>query len=347
METKLSGALIKLLTERGIKGIKVSKYYYVKYLRKSRNPYQRIAIDLLLGKYSLCLGDYSGRVVYDDEVKIICGAGDVDAQAYLSKEECVEVIDIREELKRYIPQYPIFIIDVLKWFEHTEGEKNEMIEQILTSLALIRNYLWDGNLAITSVNDEFLRYLSKYARGMRHSMILSTKTTPEFIKSLGVHPDEVIFLDPEGNYVLSLNDLRKAKVFVIGGIVDKERIDVHGSYKLYVMSGLNELGVRRFRIELKGSVRGVPDRINKIIEILLCSIFRNEDIDRCIINSMTKADKVLRVMAELVRNAKRIRIGGKTKLVIELSKAKEFLRWLNVDEDIIELAAKKANVRLV
>ncbi len=347
METKLGRALIKLLTERGVKGIKVSRYYYVKYLRESRNPYQRIAIDLLLGKYSLCSGNYSGRIVYNGEVKIVYGAGDGGAQAYLSKGVCEEVIDIREELRRYIPQYPIFIIDVLKWFEHTEGEKNEMIEQILTSLALIRNYLWDGNLAITSVNDEFLKYLSKYARGMRHSMILSTKTTPEFIKSLGVHHDEVIFLDPEGDYALSLNDLRKAKVFVIGGIVDKERIDVQGSHKLYIMSGLNELGVRRFRIELKGSIRGVPDRINKIIEILLCSIFHNEDIDRCVINSMTKTDKVLRIMTELVKNAKRVRVEGRTELVIELGRAKEVLRWLNVDEDIIKLAAKKANVRLV
>lgn len=87
-------------------------------------------------------------------------------------------------------------------------------------------------------------------------------------------------LDPEGDCVLSEELVRVMDMFIVGGIVDKERRVKGETARLYRLLRLN---VPRCRIELRGSIIGVPDRINKVIEIILMTLFETGSIEEAII----------------------------------------------------------------
>lgn len=262
---------------------------------------QCAAVYYLLGRYKLCLGQ---------------------REVLLAKpsEQCAEVKPALAP-----PGEPKIYIDLGLWGIHTEAEKNELVEQIAASIAAVRRQLFDSNLAVARTPREFLEEFGRMMRGMKHAVIMTGDPPPA----------DAVMLDPEGPCALDEELVRSRRAFAVGGVVDKERAYKGASALLAESAGI----MRRCRIELKGSIVGVPDRINKVIEILLAVRFAGLALEDAIIAAQAKRDKVYRLMRELMRLAE----GG----AVPVDEAEELARWLKADEKILRLAAEKAHVRLV
>lgn len=323
----LGHELINELTRQGIRSLCIPKGF------KCRGYYpQCIAIQLLIGKYKLCKGG-NGKVslLLDEEPRIIKTNERLNCDASLIKgSKCRDTINITLEL----PSKPMFIIDLALWHKHTESEKNELVEQILASISTVREYLWDGNIALTSVNYEFMNYLSKFARNAKFQVIIS-KEGPKITPN-------TIFLDPEGDCVLNEELVIKNDVFIIGGIVDKERRVKGESYELYLHHKLN--GIPRCRIELRESIVGVPDRINKVIEIILKTRYETHNLEKAIISSMSKRDRINRLFYELQRASYTLKTSGIKVIPNSMLKA---INWIGANDNELSIAIKKAGVTVV
>jgi len=93
--------------------------------------------------------------------------------------------------------------------------------------------------------------------------------------------------------------VKATETFIIGGISDSEVVRRGETYELYRLIKLGEYGVPRVRITLRGVLTGVPERINKIVSILLMVRFSGYSIDDAIIANQSKADKLVRLNREL------------------------------------------------
>ncbi|WP_243680883.1 hypothetical protein [Vulcanisaeta souniana] len=99
----------------------------------------------------------------------------------------------------------------------------------------------------------------------------------------------------------------------------------------------------RCRIELRGSIIGVPDRINKVIEIVLMTIFETGSIENAVVMAMSKKDRVNRLLYELQRAAYRIR--GENGVLLAVTKSMiTRINWVNATEKEVELALRKSHV---
>nr|KJR74467.1 MAG: tRNA (guanine-N1)-methyltransferase [Thermoproteus sp. AZ2] len=260
---------------------------------------QCAAVYYLLGKAKLCKAD--------------CGIAALPKSAMCGEE-------VRPDIP--LPEEPKIYIDLGLWDIHTEAEKNELVEQVVASIAVVRRHLFDSNLVLARTPAEFLEKFNKMAKGMRHAAAISREPPP---------PTAVV-LDPEGPLSLTEDVVRAEPAFIVGGVVDKERIYKGATSRLAASIGAS----KRYRIELRGSTVGVPDRINKVIEILLAVRF-GASLEEAIIAAQAKRDKLYRLIAELQRMAK----GGKA----PRAPAEAVARWLRA-EGLLEMAAKKAHIAL-
>ncbi|CCC81030.1 tRNA (guanine-N1)-methyltransferase [Thermoproteus tenax] len=291
----LGEVLAAQLRAAGVERIRLPRRF-----KCSWDPAQCAAVELLLGRRRLCR---RGN------------------EAFLAKGVCEE--EIRVALTP--PPVPKIYIDLGLWDVHTDREKNELVEQIAASIHVVRSQLWDGNLALARTPSEFLERFGRAMRGMRHAVAISPDPPPA----------GAVFLDPEGPCRADEGLLRGWDSFVVGGVVDKERVYKGASRRLAESAGIPP--ERRCRIELRGSTVGVPDRINKIIEILLSVRFRGLSLEDAILEAQAKRDKVYRLMRELQRLGPRV----------PRERALEIAAWLKAGEDVLELAARKARVELV
>lgn len=283
---------------------------------------QCITVGLLLEKWKLCRVEAAGREVgrWGGVVVAALGGGEVACRWVLAR-SCAEA---------YMPvfsppEYPRIVIDLWQWGEHTEGERHELVEQILAALNVVRTLLWDRNLWLTHVPREFLEYLSRHARGLRHKMNITWEPPP--FRS-------PVVLDPEGPCVLTKEEVFQRSELVVGGIVDKERVAKGATERLAWALGVE----RRCRIELRGSTVGVPDRVNKVVEILV-RILAGEPLEAAILKTQAKRDRVYRLMWEIQRRAKR-RGGVLTISRVDLAEA----NWLGASGEEVALAVRKTGV---
>ncbi len=338
----LGRALSEVLRGEGVHRIYVPKSILRKLPRD--NVLQWISVHLLNGSVKLCRDSIHGRVIAEEVgVRILTGRGSERSDFVVLRRDkpCSNVVQI--DLDRAALS-PIFIIDLKFWDEHTRGEKNELVEQIVMSLRVIRSFLHDRCLVVTSVNDEFLELFQRAVRGMRHRMMFVRDDAGRFIrgnlKTMNIIP---AVLDPESPLKLSVADVDSYNTFVIGGIVDKERVDKLGTYRLYMTLRLNELNVPRYSIRIDDSVIGVPDRINKIIEIVLLAKYVYRDLERAIVRAQAVRDKVMRIMYEIMRRSIKMRTqDGKMVYVIRRVLLDELARRYEADESVL----KKVSSRL-
>ncbi|MFP3168281.1 MAG: tRNA (guanine-N1)-methyltransferase [Thermoproteus sp.] len=289
------------MLRRELERMGVQRLAYPRRFKCRHQPEQCAAVGLLLGRYKLCR--------FPDGVALV-GSG----------MPCPEPVHV--ELKP--PEFPKIYIDLGLWGIHTDSEKNELVEQIAAAIASVRRELWDGNLVLTRAPAEFLERFGRAMRGMRHAVAIAG----------GPPPRDGLVLDPEGPCVADEALLRGADEIVVGGVVDKERI-----YKGATARIAAEIGVpdgRRCRIELRGSTVGVPDRLNKIIEIVLAVRFAGLSLEEAVIAAQARRDKVYRLMREFQRAGR----------CVDPALADELARWLKADRRAVELAAAKAHVEI-
>ncbi len=289
------------MLRRELKRIGVSELVYPRRFRCRHEPEQCAAVGLLLGRYRLCR--------FPDGAALV-----------RSNTPCPEPLELRLEP----PAEPRIYIDLGLWDLHTDAEKNELVEQIAASIAAMRGQLWDGNLVLARAPREFFERFGRAMRGMRHAVRISE----------GPPPSAAVYLDPEGPCLADEELLRSAPDIVVGGVVDKERVYKGATARLAASAGVPD--GRRCRIELRGSTVGVPDRINKIIEIVLSVRFAGLPLEEAIIRAQARRDKVYRLMRELQREGP----------CVDPARAEALAQWLRADWKTLELAAAKAHVKV-
>jgi len=273
---------------------------------------------------------YKGR-----KFRILLGRDSMSADSLLSSSHSQNALSWKELLDLLPePPFPLFVIDVSLKYIHTEEELEKLRLQIAVSLSTIREYLWDRHLAITSADPETSRWLSEYLG--RNKTIITDSKPNEVLWSLGA--DMVVILRPDAPENLTPDDIMKADAFLIGGVVDL--MPRRGLSR--ILDNLVPWGIPR-RIALRGSVIGVPERINRIVEILLKARYLYKgNLEKAIVTSMSKRDVMNRVFVEIMRNSYPC---GKVRCV-SYDLYKSLRKWLPLSENDFRLAASKAGVQI-
>jgi len=326
-------ALAEELRKLGVGSI----YLGVKPRRSVRSLLQWVGVMMLLGRLCVVPSSRCGSLVVEEEsIRIVRGRGDYCTDyAVVKSTEC----KLAEALLGKIPKTPRVVIDLAQWNEHTPGEKRELVEQVVLAIGSVRNYLWDGNFVITHVNEEFRELLKSQARGMRMKVVMHEGFPLELAEG-------AILLDPEAEQDLTPDVLRSVDHVIIGGIVDKERTAKGATTRLWRQLGLDRLGVPRYRISLRGSVVGVPDRINKIVEIVMSVLYDGLRLEDAIVRAQSKRDKIMRLVWELPKIAERRKACGRTVLAVGRNAFERF-SWLGITEEEFRKAVRKANLLLL
>ncbi|NPA69212.1 MAG: hypothetical protein GXO26_00215 [Crenarchaeota archaeon] len=306
------------LKKRNITDLHVDKRVLRKLVESKVDYLQWLAVLLLQGRAKICIGeDKDGDVIYERlGVRLLHGRGNVISRFYAKwkDSECItELEDIYKSLRNYVINLRkklLFIIDLSFWNEHTEIEKKELIEQVIMCIKLIRSYLYDTCLVLTSCCEDFLQYFNKLNRNMYHEVEMTSLDLRKYLKNIIKH-HRIAMLDPEGDHVLTEVDARSYTAYIIGGIIDKERVDKYGTYRLYNLYRLYELNIPRFKICLDCSTIGVPDRINRIVEIIIKCVLYRKSIRDAILEAQSKKDRIYRWYYEIQKNSKKVVKDGK------------------------------------
>ncbi|BDC19409.1 tRNA (adenine(9)-N1)-methyltransferase Trm10 [Acidianus sp. HS-5] len=260
----LAQELSFFLKRRGIHDI------YIKKVKRRGNSYlQDIAVNVLLKDLKLKEFDGQGKLKAKEEgIRIFSGKGNEKVGYEISKNG-------RESIEIDFPRFPIFIIDLSLWDRHFEEERNRLLLQLTCSINSIRKYLWDYNLSINNPPSNFsIPFLNK----------IRLNVVPE---------GNTIILNPYGEMEATEELIRNTQTFIIGGIIDRSG----WRFATYEMAKIAKYDFPHVKIALRGSTVGVPDRINKIIEIIL-HVYKGERLENAILDLQSNADKFNRLLVE-------------------------------------------------
>lgn len=282
----LGKILAKNLLDQGIDSI----YYNV-----NKKPFlQKIAVDILLKDLGIVEGAYYGFLA-DDEcgIKILKGKGKEKSHFSLAKNG--------KDILYNFPKTPLFIIDMGFWDRHSEKEKKKLLLQLLLTISIIRKHLWDYNISVEHPPSNLQEKLGIQNK-IRYNISPVGKT---------------IVLNPYGDLVADESIIRNTDTFIIGGILD----NTGWKNATTELSEKFHYNFPQVRIELRGSRVGVPDRINKIVNIIL-EVIEGKSLEDSIIENQSNADKYLRLLRDGENNLE------------------EEAKWLKANEKVIKMARK-------
>ena len=246
---------------------------------------QRIAVKMLTKGYGIIYGEDKGRTVAEElGVKLLRPGGEERAEARVEK---------GGEIPFTPPETPQFVLDFSLWNELDEEEKRKTLFQVEMAVATIRKWLWEGNIRLANLPP-----------GITFPYSFAVKEAE----------GKCVVLDPKGDDVDS-EGLRQFDVFIIGAVVDKGRRLKNATLRIAEKAGYD---CPRVRIALWGSTLGVPDEINKIVEIVL-RVKRGEELDKAILGTMSKSDLLARAKWETDRGDRE-----RARVLIEVAKSRGF-----------------------
>ncbi len=229
-----------------------------------------------------------------------------------------------EELEDVVPEYPAtphIVVDLRFWDEHSSFGKANLVRQTVVTCSTVRHHLADEHVTLVNVTEDFTRRFD----GAFPSFQGGLKTDWEELLA-ELETDEVILLDPNAEESLTTQDILKHDVFVLGGIVDSN------------MRGWTTRLGRKIpadviprRITLRGSIKGVPDRINLLTEALCLVWTEGASLEEAVLTVQTPRFARERLALEL--RAKE-RLDGET--------LKEIKRVVNLPTpEIVEEARRR------
>lgn len=328
-------ALRATLAEAGADRVLVA--YPANYRRIRRVGLQAVAVDILVHEYVLCRLPEPRPcrpLLVEEGVEVCAPSSRGDARAGVAVAEpgsCGRVIAEWRDLASMLPNppLPLYTIDMSYLDMHTEEELASLRVQLSASLTVVREWLWDPHLALVGEDPDRIEALLEGMVG-RHKITVSRDKPGRLLWAMGA--DRVVILRPDAPEPLRDAEVRAAQAFLIGGIVDRiPRPGVSRSLDAKVPWGVPR------RIELRGSLVGVPHRLNRIVEILLKARFGGMSLEEAILSSMTKRDRVLRAMTEVLRLTR----GGRRPVGPWVA---ERLAWLRLSCEELRLAVSKARV---
>ncbi len=301
------------------------------------NGLQEAAIEMLVHEKNICLQRkaFPMKPVYRED-GVILGVPrreGVDCRYVLGGPRCNKIAISWRELETQLPNPPLpaFVADLGMINKLLDEEVASLKVQLGVALSVVRRYLWDPHLVLTSARENTGEWLFDV---MGKAKVTITREKPgRVLWSMGA--DRVIILRPDAEEPLTVEDVVGADAFVVGGIVDK--IPRRGVSK-YLDASV-PWGEPR-KIVLRGSLIGVPDRINRIIEIIFRILFENYSVEEAVIKTMTKRDIMKRLTIEIMKASR----GGKK--VLDKSHYELLKSWLPITCQDYITAARKARVTL-
>ncbi len=266
-----------------------------------RDPINSMALHIMNYDAKVLLGDHGMKFSFSLEGKKL----DLPPQAVVGYGE--SAIFGKEDL---LNDFPYIAVDCRFYDSHSEKEKSSLRLQVMQTLGVVRKFMWDEKLLLA---------------GKDLGVGVYCESLEEFLKNKGI--EEVVLLDPKGE---KLFDNKKASCYVIGGIVDKgENRDLTSK----IGEELEKAGIKcdRRRIELKGDIIGVPDRINHIAEIVLKVVIDGLEVEKAIREVQPVVVARWRLRKEVPKKSVRLRLRDKTIRVIAKNDFDE-LSWLNVQK---------------
>lgn len=256
---------------------------------------QHLAVKMLIKDYGIIERESNGiKIKEEGGVSLLKGHGTEKTRYFFGKGG--------EKINISPPKYPLIVIDMGLFDSlNDEEEKRKTLLQVELSLSVIRKYLWDGNLA-----------LIHFPFPLGKSKVIN-----------GVDTDNCIILDPYGDIDGDEYIIRQADVFIIGGIVDKGR---RLKYATKMLAEKYNYPCKRVKITLKGSTVGVPDEINKIVDIVL-SVKFGGGLEEAIIRNQSKSDKISRILRDIQLNGKEV--------------LEDEIKWLRADEKTLKVVLSK------
>jgi len=321
----LADVFREMLKEKGVESIgTLSKRF-----RKSRDKLQDMAIEIVHGKGAIFRISEKTAIAWDLEGKRVEGSS--YAYAPLCMAEKFEPVLTPEELRARLPRWPYFIIDLYHWEKHTEKEKGKLCLQVIQCYGLLKRYFTGRELTVTWAKGEFRRMFY----GPLDRITVYEGPTAEFLAEEGI--DEVVLLDPWADKVLSGRDF-SVKAFIIGGIVDTEGNKKKTTPKIGEELEREGIKVRRRKIVLRGDVIGVPNRINRILGIILKMLVEGKSMDEAVYEMQEPLHARWRLRKELPKHAVRYKVNGKNYRVVEKELFDYYSSWLKIRwEDFVKV----------
>ncbi|MEM4747396.1 MAG: tRNA (guanine-N1)-methyltransferase [Archaeoglobaceae archaeon] len=295
---RLREFFVEKLSSLGIEriGTRIKEIVY------SRDPIKAMALEVANGRAYVLKGSANLNYSFTLDGKIVREK----PQAYVDKEG--EVLFGKEIFE--MGNFPYIAIDCRFYDLHSEKERSKLRLQVTQTLGVIREFMWDGRLIVAGKDFGVGVYCEKLE---------------EFLLNRGIN--EVVLLDPKGDELFKKGD---ARCYVIGGIVDKgENRYLTGA----IGDELEKAGIKceRQRIELRGDIVGVSDRINHIAEIVLKVVLDDVGVEEAVREVQPRVVAKWRLRKELPKKSVRLRVGDKTVRVVSKSVFKDF-DWLNLQK---------------
>ncbi len=282
----LGKLLAKNLLDQGINSV---------YYNANKRPFlQKIAVDILLKNLGVVEGEYYGFLAAEElGIGILKGKGKEKSNFSLAKNG--------KSILDNFPRTPLFIVDTGFWDRHSNKEKKKLILQLLLTISVIRKYLWDYNISVEHPPPNLEEKL-----GIKNKIRYN-------VSPIG----KTIVLNPYGDVVANEDIIRNTDTFVIGGILD----DTGWKNATTELAEKFHYNFPQVRIELRGSKVGVPDRINKIVNIIL-EVIEGKSLEDSIIENQSNADKYLRLLRDGEHNLN------------------EEAKWLKANDKVIKMVKK-------
>ncbi|NPA47140.1 MAG: tRNA (guanine-N2)-dimethyltransferase [Thermococci archaeon] len=321
----LRDVFVETLRERGVESLgTLSKRF-----RKSKDRIRDMALAVFYDLGAIAELPEPTNVAWD------LGGRVTEGSKYAYVPSCMvprfRIILDSDGLRARLPKWPYFIVDLMHWDKHTQTEKGKLCLQIVQAYSLVKSRFTGKELAVTWANAEF--------RDMIY-MPLDRITaypgpTSEFLREKGI--DEVVLLDPWAEETLSESDLNLG-AFIIGGIVDTSGSKRKTTPRIGEVLEEAGITVRRRKITLRGDVMGVPDRINRIIGILL-RMMEGVPMDEAVYEFQEPRHAKWRLRRELPKRAFYVNVNGERRKAVSLSLLKEYEGWLKIrKKDFLKVA---------
>lgn len=307
-------ALLKILG-------KDSLNVYLNYHLRGQSIANKVANDLIVNRSKLYEKKVSGKIVDSHYgLNIVRGKGPIESDLVSSRKP-IDGKHIEIKVSDSLLEGPRIVVDVRYYHLHKLHERISLIEQLRVLTNLLREYLTERHVIIASVTEDFQKDFMKGPYDFRGG--IHKETFNEILPR-----DETVVLDPYGEEELTLETMFEYKYFVIGGIVDRGN-RFNGYTKK--MAG----NFKTIRISLEGDIKGVPDRINRIAEILVylyCGVARS--VKEAIKLAQAPIIARKRLPTEIKKRAVRFEALGRRWLALSLSdyeELKDFMNFRDVD----------------
>lgn len=332
-------ALLELLYSRGLHSLGLK--HFLEKRRVQELGHQYIAVEMLVREqYLLYDPSFRGSALREEvyrgaRFRLLSPRGDERADAVLSRSESSASLVSWKELLGLLPSPPLPLITVdLSALALSSEDPGILKVQVKEVIERAREYLWDPHVAITSADKGFVEWINMI---VGRNKVTTTQSRPsELLWSMDA--DKVIILRQDAPYALTPHDVLSAEAFLVGIPAERGLSSVQSR----LIDSLVPWGLPR-RIELRGSVVGVPDSVNKMAEIVLKARYKyGGDIDKAVLSSMTRKNVVSRLYYEIEKGVRR----GMGAPSVSWELYEELASWLPITKEDFESVAGKLGVRI-